>query len=364
VRIAFLTRSLVSGGAERQLSLLAKGLARRGHRCTILTFYGAPTPIEGVHVVALEKRGRWDTIGWFGRLLAALRRERPDVLHGYLPVANVMASATRLAFPWMKIVYGVRASDMARDRYDRLSRVAYRLEAAISRAADLVIANSAAGRRHVIAMGMPAERTIVIRNGIDTEFFQRDEAAAIRIRASLGIAPSQKLVGLVGRADPMKDHATFIRAFTLASHRAPDLRAAIVGSQISPKVAAGNGPSIAMLGWRDDLPALYSAFDLCCLSSAFGEGVPNAVAEAMACETPCVVTKVGDSDLLVGDTGIVVPPRDADALAAAILRLAGRTEAERRIVGAAARARITHKFSQDRLIDETERALLSLIVAR
>ena len=107
------------------------------------------------------------------------------------------------------------------------------------------------------------------------------------------------------------------------------------------------------------MPAAYNALDLCC-SSSYGEGTSNAIAEAMACAVPCVVTNVGDSAFIVGDTGIVVPPKDPEALAAgwtALLNLMTQNP----LLGNAARARIESRLSLSALIRDTSQALLALL---
>ena len=110
-------------------------------------------------------------------------------------------------------------------------------------------------------------------------------------------------------------------------------------------------------GARADMPAVYNALDLACSSSSFGEGLPNALAEAMACGVPCVVTDVGDSALLVGDTGIVVPPNDpqalADGLALCVAMLASKQKLN-------PRARIEERFGVSQLKNETEAVLTAL----
>ena len=100
-----------------------------------------------------------------------------------------------------------------------------------------------------------------------------------------------------------------------------------------------------------------TAFVLHVLSSAFGEAFPNVVAEAMACGVPCVVTDVGDSALIVGDAGSVVPPGNRNALAAAIQRLADMHHEERRMLGDACRVRFVSEFGIDRLVQPTGQAL-------
>src|SRR3977135_3267484 len=133
MRIVFLPRSLNYGGAERQLVALAIGLAARGHALTVGVFYAAG-PLEkelheaGIAVRVLDKRGRWDTFSFLWRLIQFLRREKPEVIHSYLCVPNILAALLSLLFPRVRIAWGVRASDVELDRYDWLARLTYRLE--------------------------------------------------------------------------------------------------------------------------------------------------------------------------------------------------------------------------------------------
>jgi glycosyltransferase involved in cell wall biosynthesis len=112
------------------------------------------------------------------------------------------------------------------------------------------------------------------------------------------------------------------------------------------------------------MPAVYSAIDALALPSLYGEGLSNALIEAMACERPCVVTDIGDSALVVGDLGIVVPPGDEHPLADALLRLFAESEQERRQRGRMARQRIQSHFTDDRQAEELERVFAHLLAPR
>jgi glycosyltransferase involved in cell wall biosynthesis len=114
-----------------------------------------------------------------------------------------------------------------------------------------------------------------------------------------------------------------------------------------------------MLGRRDDVPQLWAASDLGVLSSV-SEGFPNVVAEAMACATPCVVTDVGDARRIVGETGLVVPPGNPEALAAAMCELLARGPAPLRDLGASARERVRREYGLDRMVDAYEELYESL----
>ena len=108
------------------------------------------------------------------------------------------------------------------------------------------------------------------------------------------------------------------------------------------------------------MPAVYNALDLLCLSSAYGEGFPNVLGEAMSCGVPCVTTDAGDAALVVGDTGLVAPRGDAPALAEALLRQLARLEHEPADLSASCRERIGANFSLGRIVAATEALLAGL----
>jgi glycosyltransferase involved in cell wall biosynthesis len=368
MRILFLHRFKVIGGAERQLVALARGLRDRGHDVTLLTFYSggemlADADRVGLRIVSLRKRGRWDVFPFLIRLIRELRANRAEIVHGYLGMANallVLAKPIHRA----RVAWGVRASDIDLARYSRLVRFDAWLETALGRFPDLIIANSESGKRHAIIRGFPAGKITVIPNGIDLDRFQRDECGRIRVRAELGVCPDQPLVGRIGRIDPQKDYPTFLQAAAIVALEGPDVRFVVAGDDRFGREAdlkaladrLGIADRLIWAGERIDMPAVYSALDLCVSSSAYGEGTPNVLIEAMACGVPCVTTDAGDSELVVGNLGSVAPCRDAAALADAILR---RLAADSDPV--ALRAHVAARYALADLILRSEAALAGLL---
>jgi glycosyltransferase involved in cell wall biosynthesis len=203
----------------------------------------------------------------------------------------------------------------------------------------------------------------VIHNGIDLNRFQREEAGRTRVRAEWGVLPDEILIGRIGRLDPQKDQATFLEAAARVAAERPDVRFVMVGNDrfgdqddLAPLVDRLKvGDRLIWAGHRSDMAAVHSAFDLCVSSSAFGEGTPNVLVEAMACGTPCVATDVGDSAKAVGEFGIVVPRRDPAALAQGILAALDAPLDRREL-----RAHVSDHFSMEHLITATESALVGL----
>ena len=368
IKLTFLVRSLDFGGAQRQLIALAKALDKSRFEVSVLTFYsGQPLEKEldgaGVRVISLDKRGRWDLLPFLCRLIREARLLRPDIVHGYLDIPNVLALFLR-PFVHARVVWGVRASEIELRDYDWLFRLAARLERFLARFPDLIIVNSVAAREHLIARGFPSRKVVMISNGIDTEMFKPDQEARARLRSEWGIADATPLIGTVGRIDPVKDLSVFLQAAAILSREINDVRFACVGTGPAPYVQQlkslardlGLADRVIWPEARLDVSTVYNALDVL-ISSSRGESFPNAVAEAMSCGTPCVVTDVGDSALLVGDCGIVVPSQDPAALAAGNIRslTLDRTDA-----GTKGRTRIIENFSVQQLANRTAETLATL----
>jgi glycosyltransferase involved in cell wall biosynthesis len=364
MRIMFLIRSLNKGGAERQLISLAVGLKECGHVITVAVFYPGGILQEkltayGVPVISLNKRGRWDIFRFLVCLVRTVRSESPEILHAYLGTSNILSVLLKPLFPRCRIIWGMRASNLDLDCYDWFFRVLYRIECILSRFADLIIANSRAGKAIAIARGIPKHMIVVIPNGVDTQHFKPDSKVRARLRSEWGIRDDEILIGLVGRLDPMKDHPTFIKAAALLARQRRDVRFACVGDgpvDYTQKLHAfahqlGLNGKLIWVGARDNMPAVYNAFDVAS-SSSRGEGFSNVIGEAMACGVPCVVTDVGDSARIVGDTGVVVPPRDPIALAHGL-----KTALENDLNVNSTRQRVMAQFSLKRLLRRTEETL-------
>jgi len=377
VKVCFLARSLGYGGAERQLLILASSLHRRGHQVAVVLFYGGgqfedALIAAGVEVRCLKKRGRWDVASFGWRLGRTLRGLRPDVLYAYLTVPNIAAVLVRPFLAHTCIVWGLRASGMELERYDWLSRLADRLEAACSGAPDLIIVNSDAGRSHAIKRGLPEMKLVTIHNGIDLEEFRPDRRTGLKARREWAMKPSQRLIGLIARLDTMKDHGTFLAAIDAFLSAGGSARFVCVGDGPEYYRRALHaeadrrdlGEHIVWAGTQSDMPGVYNALDVVTLTSAFGEGFPNALGEAMACGVPCVATDVGDSAKIVGDTGIIVPTRNPTALAAAWRSTLDRLDREGDAFGAKARHRIAAHFGVETMITRSESLLLDLLCSK
>lgn len=363
--VVLLARRLDQGGAERQLVTLACAMKARGIPVHVVLFYSGGVfdhelMAAGVPLYFADKQGRWDFFGFLWRLGAVLRRLRPAVVYSFLDLPNILATLLCRFAGRPRLVWGVRAAGMEMQHYDCLSQWLPRLENVLSRHADCIVANSEAGRAWAVSRSFPAERMVVVENGIDTRRFAPDPRGRERVRAAWGVAPDVPLLGLVARLDAMKDHSGFLETCARLARQRPDLMFVCVGAgsvRVLETLQAqadvlGIAGRVIWAGARQDMPAVYAALDVACSSSAFGEGFSNAVAEGMACGVPAAVTDVGDSARIVGETGAVAPPRNPQALAEAVLALLQRIDGEPGL-GLAARDRIVERFSEQRMLERT-----------
>jgi len=365
-KIAFLIRSLDVAGAERQLAYLARGLKEKGISVTVGIFYRGGGLEElllsnGVPIVYLEKKGRWDLIGFLLRTRAWIRRENPDVLHGYLTGANIVTILIKPFFHSLYIVWGVRASNMLLENYDKLARFSFKLSVWFSGFTDLIIVNSNSGYDYHAANGYPSDRMVVIPNGIDTNLFAPDLSARQRQRALWGIDEGATLIGIVGRLDPMKDHKTFLQAASKVLYKRNDVLFVCVGDgnikylEDLQQYSEGLGMS-EYIRWQPgqmDIENAYNALDVLVSTSAFGEGFSNTLAEAMACGVRCVATNVGDAEKILFDTGVIVPPGNSSAVADGILTLLDCSDRENSKFKKLAVDHIRKNYSIDQLVSNT-----------
>jgi glycosyltransferase involved in cell wall biosynthesis len=165
---------------------------------------------------------------------------------------------------------------------------------------------------------------------------------------------------MIARFDPQKNHAGFLKAAGALHRRMPQVHFVMAGKRVDSDntalmqsiTAADLGANVHLLGLRDDMPKLMAALDVLASSSVYGEGFPNVLGEAMACGVPCVVTDVGDSIGIVGNTGRGVAPDDMQGLASALEELLTLPPSERAALGRRARERVATHFEIGKVVQQ------------
>lgn len=355
IRVVHIITGLEVGGAEKMLCRLAASFDRRDIESTVISLtdpgaLGAEIEQHGVPLISLGMRPGRFNLGHLLALRRTLRRLAPDIVQTWLYHADFAGLLAARFAGVPAVLWNIRCADM--DDVDRSPslRMLQRVLALLSPLPRGIVSNSRAGREAHERLGYHARAWHIIPNAVDTDLFRPDPGARAALLDEFGLPPSARLIGIVGRSHPMKDHATFLKAAGIVASACPATRFILVGRDIATnaelqQLAAAIGAGrVVMTGERSDIARLLSGFDVA-VSSSYSEGFPNVVVEAMACGTPVVVTDVGDSAAIVGECGVICPPRDPAALAAGITRVLGLSPAERTALVASARQRVLEHFT-------------------
>ncbi|MBN1312455.1 MAG: glycosyltransferase [Anaerolineae bacterium] len=354
LKIIHLITDLDTGGAEMMLVKLLSHMDSERFTNVVISLTDRGTLGDcidalGVPILTLGMRHGLPDPRGIGRLVKLLRQEKPDILQTWLYHADLLGTISARLARVPVLCWNIRCSDMDMRHYSRLSRLVLQILARLSRQPDVVIVNSQAGRQLHEERGYSPRRWETIPNGFDLERFRPNPNAYQALRAELALLPHTLLIGLIARYDPMKDQRMFLQAARQLIDERDDVHFVLAGKDIdllSGMVDAMElGLYVHLLGERGDIPNLMAALDVLSLSSAFGEGFPNVVGEAMACGVPCVVTDVGDTANIVGETGFVVPPRDPGKMADTWQHLLAMSVEERQALGQSARRRVEKLFS-------------------
>ena len=359
MRILHVITSLSTGGAEMMLQKLVRALDPRQYANSVASLtttmpIGGELQATGVPVIGIGGRGGMLTPRQAWQLVRTYKSIQPDVVHAWMYHSNV-ASQLMIGLRSRKrrpgLILSVRGALHAPQEQKVTSRLVRALDAAMSSRSDAIIFNSHRAAEQHIALGYDRQKTHVIPNGFDTDRFGPMPADRDRVRFELGCSDSI-LIGLVARFDRLKGQRVFLEAARLVADAGSRYRFLLVGrgcdggnEELSRWVAELSlAGKVHLLGERRDIAAIDNALDVAVCSS-ISESFPNAIGEAMACGVPCVVTDVGDCAYLVGESGYTVPPRNAQALADAIIRMGELAENDRAAMGARARQRVVAEFS-------------------
>ena len=374
IRILHLITDLSTGGAEMSLFRLLGGIDRTRFENRVISLIpvgeiGVKIRALGIPVTSLGLRRGQFSLAALWSLVHTLRNDRTDILQTWLYHADLLGWAAAGLGGVKYLVWNIRSSDMDISRYKPLSGLVIRACALLSGRPQAVVVNSLAGQVVHTGLGYHPRRWIHIPNGVDVERYKPDPDARRAVRAELGLSVDAILIGMNARYDPMKNHSGFILAAGRLVRSGLDVHFLLAGQDVDPgnRVLAdlidqeNLSGRVHLLGRCEDIPRLDAALDVLAMTSSFGEGFPNAVAEAMSCGIPCAVTDVGDAAFLVGNTGMVVP-RDAPGdMADAWGRLIKAGELERQRLGAAARRRVVENFSLSKAVASYEDLYSGLI---
>jgi glycosyltransferase involved in cell wall biosynthesis len=357
MRIAYMLTSLGKGGAERQVVALAERMATRGHQVVLIVLKPRETNEWPTSLDVIQLDMRKSLTGFCSGLAAAhrfLRGFHPDLIHSHTFPANMAARMLHVlgsAPAAISTIHNVYEGGWQRT-------FAYKITDRLSIHTTAV--SEAVASRFLQIGAAPQSKCSVITNGIDLAEFKpaSDQRTTLRSQLNAG----DNFVWLAaGRVVPAKDYSNLLRAFAHVSAASPQAKLWIAGENNRGEQERmhnlvnrfGISKSLHWLGLRNDLPAILDAADAFVLSSAW-EGMPLVVGEAMAMQKSVVATDVGGVRELIGDAGVLVPPKDSAALADAMLRMMYMSSDHRHAMGQAGRERINKHFDIKAKADELE----------
>jgi glycosyltransferase involved in cell wall biosynthesis len=363
IKVTHVITDLSLGGAEMMLYRLLRTMDKEKFENHVisLTNLGEVADrirLAGVTVAALGmQRGIPNPLA-VTRLRRSIRDSRAQIVQTWMYHANFIGSlAARLAGD-IPVVWGIHQADLDPQLNKSLTIWTAKCCAHISRwfPRSIVFVSQAALLLHT-RFGYAAKRMEVIPNGFDLQEFKPDPAACLSLRKELQIPENTLLIGMAARFHAQKDHYNFIQAAAHLHAVMPEVHFVLCGRDVSSDNSelmkwvslARIQQHCHLLGERSDIGSFFAAIDIA-TSSAISEAFPLSVGEAMASGTPCVVTDVGDSAQIVGDTGKVVPPRDPGTLASAWRELIEAGPEMRHHLGMTARSRVQQHFSLNTVV--------------
>ncbi|MBN1446037.1 MAG: glycosyltransferase [Candidatus Omnitrophica bacterium] len=348
IKVCYVIGTLEIGGAERQLLKLIKNIDRTKFSPVLIALRSGALKEEfekAVKAIAIGKKHKVD-IFFLIRLITALKRERPDILHTFMFTSNTWGRIAGISAGVPVMIASERCVDVYKRRHHRL------IDRILLRRTFCVAANSSAVKEfYQRTERIPESRITVIRNGVDMEEFKSAEPS-FALKQELGIEKAEFIVGAGGRFTEQKGFMNLLKAVPAVLEKCRDAFFIFVGdgplmddfrSYAKEKKIERN---IIFTGYRKDILRIFAQCGVIAVPSLF-EGMPNVVLEAMALKKPVLGTDIPEISELVkdGDNGFLVPVKDnADAIAEKIILLY-RNPGLCRSMGEKGHKEITERFS-------------------
>lgn len=328
ITIVHIINSLNVGGAERVLSNLVMGMDAKYFRNIVISLqdlghWGSILQQNGIEVYALHMSKSPSSLPKIFKLWRLLRTCHPDYIQGWMYHANLIALIIGKLAGVKHIYWNIRCSLMDLSKYKYTTTMVFNIGSWVAKIPTAIINNSRVSIQQHSKRGYNNKRLIYIPNGIDIEKFQPSAQIYHSFRQKHNLPEHAYLIGIIARYDPMKDHATFLRAAGILAQNRNDVYFVCAGKNVNSSnmeltkiINVCNIVNrVLLFDQVQNMQELYPALDYLTQTSVFGEGFPNVVAEAMACGVECFVTDVGDSLEVIGDTGHKIDIQDPEALA-------------------------------------------------
>lgn len=367
-KILHIITGLNNGGAEGVLYRLC--VNDNNHIHFVISFldmgkYGPMLKNQGVEVFCLDMKQGDFSIKAFWILFKIIKKINPDIVQTWMYHADLIGGTCAKLAGVKNVFWNIRSSDLDKKSSKRTTWFVARLCAILSYFLPVkIICCATDAKKWHLELGY-SNNFELIGNGFDVNFYEQILSSdQLDVRLALNLDPKAKIIGMVARLDPQKDHFNLIEALSEIKKNTNHLfKCVLVGKGLDLKnydfikylSSYDLENEVLLLGQRNDVPKIMASLDVHVLSSAYGEGFPNVVAESMCCGTPNVVTDVGDSKYIVGETGIVVSPRSSKELATALIKFFEIIEKEPERwskMRSAAKERAHNNFCLNRMIDQ------------
>jgi glycosyltransferase involved in cell wall biosynthesis len=361
IKLVFVITALGTGGAEMMLYKLLTRINRDRYSPSVISLIDGGVFIGRFHDLDIPvktlgmKPGVYNPIILL-KLRQMLQEIQPDIIQGWMYHANLAAQlANFLALGKAPVFWSIHHSVDSLKAEKLPLATTIKLTALLSSKVEKVIFSAEKGQKQHIQLGYDPTNGDAIGDNFDLAKYKPASNPQFNLRSSLGLPEDSILIGSVARYHPMKDHANLIEGAAILIANDPKVHFILVGPNVdqqNPALSAqigklGIADQVHLLGERQDIPDVMTSFDIFTTSSAYGESFPNVLGEAMSCQIPCVATDIGDSRTVIGETGMVVPPKDPQALADAWQKLIILGQEGRQDLGKQARQRIQDNFNLD-----------------
>lgn len=368
IKVIHIITGLSIGGAEKVLVrlLLSMDKDRFDNNVISLTDLGplaAPLIENGIQVKALNFLKGSTNLVPLALLISELLAHKPDLVQTWMYHADLIGSIASLLSTRVPVMWNLRQSALDEIHSKKSTVTTAKICSRVSSSLpNTIVCGSEAARLVHTKMGYDTTKMVVIQNGFDTEQYKPSLEQHVAFRTKHNIPEDAIIIGNPSRYDPQKDHLTFLQAAARVVHEIPNARFLLCGENITSEnqnlmstiKSLGLSNHIHVLGSLPNVVPFYCAIDVLALSSAYGEGAPNVLGEAMSCQVPCVSTDVGDSAHIIGDTSLIVPPHNPESLANTLITLAKASQMSRQKISHAARLRIQTNFPLATMVQRYE----------
>jgi glycosyltransferase involved in cell wall biosynthesis len=363
IQITHIITGLNVGGAEMMLLKLLRAVDLEQYPSGVISLtdsgvIGAQIEALGIPVVSMGmKPGRF-RYSDIQKISQKIEEQNPAVVQTWMYHADFIGGWAAKRAGVKGIAWNIRNStlDAQKSKASTLAIVGMCALLSHSIPRRIVVCSHSASKVHQ-KIGYSAKKMEIIPNGFDLAVFKPDPTAGSAFRRKLNLTGDTPVVGLAARFDEQKDHQTFIRSAAIVLKSLSQTHFLLCGDGITEDnenllqwvKETGFPANFHLLDRQSDMQTFHAACDVSVSSSAYGESFSNVLGEAMACGIPCVSTNVGGAEEVLGNTGIIIPPRDPEALAKGIVKILTLPNDQRQLMGQKSRERVLENFDINRI---------------